>query len=163
MAYRANKDLQQNLGENGVRHAMSLACISTRVESNGVRGLIFPAGIATSLGAPYPAQHKCRRSSMQRTAIYHERSRKDMHGESSGWNRDRRRNQGGGQGRSGSAGAARNKAWAGGGAGGACSSLGDLRAQQGEDLRGAWAFQRADYTAGDGDYRRDDGPDPRVE
>jgi hypothetical protein len=28
MAYRANKDLQQNLGENGVRHSMSLACIS---------------------------------------------------------------------------------------------------------------------------------------
>ena len=28
MAYRANKDLEQNLGENGVRHSMSLACIS---------------------------------------------------------------------------------------------------------------------------------------
>ena len=28
MAYRANKDLEQQLGKDGVRHSMSLACIS---------------------------------------------------------------------------------------------------------------------------------------
>jgi hypothetical protein len=28
IAYRANKDLEQQLGKDGVRHSMSLACIS---------------------------------------------------------------------------------------------------------------------------------------
>ena len=43
--------------------------------------------------------------------------------------------------------AQRHSTGAGGGAGGPCAGVGDLRAQQGAGLRRAWALQRPDYAA----------------
>jgi len=80
MAHRANKDPKQGLGEHLAGHSSS-------VDAPSVDGTpLYLSADPRKLGGRYFSQVLVRSRGMG-MAIYHE-PRKDVHGESSGWNSD---------------------------------------------------------------------------